>query len=183
MKSMQLSNGPEGAKNPSKNKTGIQTPNNGSHQQSLYIAAIAQFIGCEGLASPATDMRDGIQYTFDFHHPECLKVFKVFKSSDLSEYDKYVQYPGDVIAIVDVDDNPGCQLGKCPCCDDAYVIVPRDLGEKLHDADATYVYFRHHLCEYIGDEKDGTSQWVILDPIVLRDSEEDDEFDSEEDDD
>ncbi len=177
------SNGPEGATNPSKqNKVGIQTPDNGSYQQSLYVAAISQFVGCEGLASPATDVRDGVDYSFDFFHPECGKAFKIFNASDLSEYGKYTQYPGDVIVIVNVDDHPGCQVGKCPCCDDAYVILPRKLGEMLHDTDATYIYLRGHLCEYIGDEKDGTSQWVMLDPLVLRESEED-EYDGQEDED
>ena len=182
MEIIQYSNGPEGAKNPSmQNKTGIQTPDNGSYQQSLYIAAISQFIGCEGLASPAKDVRDGVGYTFDFYHRECGKVFKVLKSVDLSEYEKYTQYVGDVFVIVDVDGHPGCQLGECACCGEQYIILPRDLGEKLHDTDATYLYFQHRLCAYVRDTTDGKSQWIILDPVALREY-EDEESEGEDDD-
>ena len=178
MEITQYSNGTEGASNPSTQKQDDH-PDAG---QRLFTSSpstsppIAQYVGCEGLASPATDERDGIKYTFDFYHPECGKVFKVLKSNVLSEYEKYVQYPGDGFAIVNVDDHPDCQLAGCPCCGDRYVILPRELGEKLHDTDSTYVYFQGHLCEYVGDEKDGTSQWVVLDPLVLRED-EDDEFD------
>ena len=184
MEIIQYSNGPEGAKNPSKqDRAGIRTPDNGSYQRSLYIAAISQFVGCEGLASPATDVRDGVGYTFDFYHAECGKVFKVLESGDLSEYEKYTQYPGDVFVIVDIDGHAGCQVGECACCGELYVILPRELGEKLHDAETTYVYFQRQLCEYVRDTKDGKSQWIMMDPLVLRESEEDEEFDAEEDED
>lgn len=181
MKNNQKTKGHEEAKNSSKqNSGGVQTTDNGSYQQSLYIAAISQFVGCEGLASPATATREGVEYTFDFYHVECGKVFKVLKSNALAEYEKYTQYPGDGIVIVDVDDHPGCQIGKCPCCSDVYVVLPRELGDMLHDTDATYVYHQRHLWDYVGDEKDGTSQWAMVDPIVLQES-EDDEFDGDED--
>jgi hypothetical protein len=155
----------------SKNNAGIQTPANDSYQQSLYIAAISQFIGCEGLASPASDVRDGIEYTFNFYHPECGKVFKVFKSDDLSEYEKYTQYPEKVAIIVDVS-NAEYKIGECGCCGDMFVILPHDLGDKLHDTDSTWIYCHGHLCEFVRDAADGASHWLVLDPIALQDSED-----------
>jgi hypothetical protein len=180
MKNPKINNDSEGAENPSNktNNAGIQTQANDSYQQSLYIAAISQFIGCKGLASPAIDTLDGVEYTFDFYHPECGKVFKVFKSDDLSEYEKYTQYSGNVVIIVDAD-NAECELEQCSCCGDKSLILPHELGEKLYDIDSTLVYYHHYLCEFDGDATDGTAHWLILVPIALQKL-KDDEFGGEE---
>lgn len=172
MKNRQHETGSGEANNSSnQNIAGINSPANNSYQQSLYIAAISKFIGCEGLCSPVTDTRDGIKYTFDFYHPECGKMFKVFRADALSEYEQYALYPGEKIIIVDAD-NCNYQVGECACCEELLLILPHKIGEQLHDTDSTLVYFKQQLWEFRSEEKDGTSLWRMIVPAVLQEVED-----------
>ena len=80
-------------------------PANRSLQQSHYIAAIAKFTGHEGLQSPVTNIYEDERYTFDFFCPESECLFKVLSLDELDEYDKYLQHPGEVTIIIDLELN------------------------------------------------------------------------------
>ena len=124
------------------------------------------------MARRVTDIRDGIEYTFNFYHPLCGRLFKVFRSGDLTEFEKYAAYPGDAVIIVNVDDHPNCEVSEETCCDDVCLILPRAFTEKLETAKVAYVYFEGHLCEYSGDVGENESVWDSLKPYRLCEFEE-----------
>ena len=145
MEIIQYSNGPEGARNSSKQQNvGIQMPDNDSYERSLYIAAIQEAYGYVGLASPVMASRDGVKYEFDFYHPDEQQLLKVFKQDDMSELEKYAQYPGEKVVIVDVE---GCEFRvlDSQCDDEPRLCIPEKIGRPVANMADACIFFDQRL--------------------------------------
>ena len=152
-------------------ESGISSPANRSLQQSYYIAAIAKFTGHEGLQSPVANIHEGELYTFDFFCPESEYLFKILPLGELDEYDKYLQHPGNVTIIIDLElnDDP---VYTAHVCGREVIIVSREVTARLHTLDYTVLYFDRQLWQF-DQLVDGLGFWSRLDPIVLVEQETD----------
>ena len=175
-------NGPEGAQNSSKQQNaGIQMPANNSYQQSLYIAAISKSLGLEGLVSPVTDVRKGVEYAFNFYHPEAQRLVKVFQTYDKESYRQYSKHPKQPIIIFDAASIPH-QLKECECgCGYSYLHVSESaFSESVRWNDRAYIYHDGDLWKCHASI-DGEWRWKQVMPVVLQqfvdedDAPEDDE--------
>lgn len=162
-----LINGPEGAKNPSKqNSVGIQMPANDSYQQSLYIAAISKSLGHEGLVSPVSEMWHGVEHTFDFYDPEAEQLFKVFGTFDEKSYAQYSIYHGQPFVILDGAGIPH-EIKDCECGCEYMQVTDAKIAKRIYRDQNTVIYHDGDLWKFRGFI-DGEWTWKKIMPVVLQ---------------
>ena len=168
MEIIQDKNGPEGAKNSSKQNTtaGIQMPANDSYQQSLYIASISKSLGYDGLHSPVTDKQNGIEHTFDFYQPDAEILIKMFQGFDEGQYNLYAHHPSKPILIFDSSTIP-CRMDLCECGCGSLLVVDKTVAEHLYDNPYVFIYNDGDLWEY-HLHTDGKWVWKRKMPFLIR---------------
>ena len=151
-------------------------PENDSHQQSLYIAAIAESLGYKGLISPVIDTREGIGTVFDFYYQEDDVYIKVFKRFDVAKYDKYVHHPTSPVVVFD-STGIDCKMESCACGCTQQLVVAKTIAQRIYDVPRVFIHAQGSLWEYTA-HVDGQWIWTKRTPFVIRelmDSEDDDE--------
>ena len=187
MEIIQYSNGPEGAENPSEQRSnGIQMPDNDSYQKSLYIAAIQEAYGYVGLAGPVAVSCDGVAYTFDFYHPEEKRLIKMFRHEDLLELEMYIQYPGRKIIMVDAE---GCEFRMVETGSELKprLCIPERIGRPVANLEDGGLYFDQRLWKpdkefkravnfnqmvFRVERTAGSGAWSVWRPLSIYDLEE-----------
>ena len=173
-------NGPEGAKNSSKQQNaGIQTPENGSYEQTLLVGAISKSLGYEGLHSPVSQNLNGTAYTFDFYHPENERLLKVFKGFEGQAFRLYADHPDKPILIFESKDLP-CKMETCECGCGSVLVVEKKAAERLCDNPYVLIHADGNLWQY-GMRLDGKWIWKKRTPFLIRELMEDCEEDEDED--
>ena len=170
MRNLEFNRGHEEANNFSAlNNTGIHSPANSSYRQSLYIAAIAETLGCKGLVSPVVDVRDGTTYTFDFFQPEKVELFKIFRGFDEDEFYKYKEHAGRPSLIFDSEFIP-CTVEPRMCGSilTSVLVIDPAVAELIHEYPFTFICHEGSLWSFQGEE-DGRWLWEPIVPKVLND--------------
>ena len=161
------------------NITGIHSPANQSYRQSLYVAAIAETLGYKGLASPVVDVRDGVEYSFDFYQPEDRALIKVFKGFDEQEYCAYRQHDALPILIFDSESILSrVEVREFGPVHTNVLIIGEEVAKQIYRHPFTYIYHDGSLWGYAADIE---IEWVWerMVPVLLRkyaESSEDEEL-------
>lgn len=133
-------------------RNGLSSPANNSLQQSYYIAALSRYLRLSGLISPVTDVRDGIEYQFDFYNVETGSLIKVFTTLDEEQISKYQPLAADegVLFILDTTAFEDCAT---ECGAETFEGLPDSVFEAAERLDAL-IYFDKRLYECLDDVHD-----------------------------
>ena len=139
----------------------LNSPLTKSLQQSLYIAALDRYFGIRGLISPVTDHRHGVDYTFDFYHPQSGTLIKFITEPTAEQIDRDAEIltDDDVMVIIDASHQA---VGICFNCDEPCLnTVPAEIPE-LAETIGAYVYFDD--CLWQMDDPDDHQSWERMIP-------------------